>query len=122
MEFFYNNKRKRLDIGVLMEGLLNIDAKTSRWFVDVSENKDALHLARYFGGDLLIATANGLSIQDVINSLDISEEHFYSFLSEKVCIDLGFAKKLELVKGTRFNFWLCIQNKLDDSNKVHGVK
>lgn len=122
MEFFYNNKRKRLDIGVLMEGLLNIDAKTSRWFVDVPENKDALHLARYFGGDLLKATANGLSIQDVINSLDISEEHFYSFLSEKVCIDIGFAKKLELVKGTRFNFWLRIQKKLDHSNKVQGVK
>lgn len=80
MEFFYNNKRKRLDIGVLMEGLVNIDAKTSRGFVDVSENKDALHLARYFGGDVLKATANGLSIQDVINNLGTTEEYFMTFL------------------------------------------
>tara|TARA_B110000211_G_scaffold319_1_gene373 strand:- start:2110 stop:2688 length:579 start_codon:yes stop_codon:yes gene_type:complete len=76
----YGNKQKRLDIGVLMEGLVNIDVKTSRGFVDVPENKDALHLARYFGGDLLQATANGLSIQDVINNLGITEKYFMTLL------------------------------------------
>jgi plasmid maintenance system antidote protein VapI len=64
------------------------------------------------------ATAKGMSIQEVIDNLDISDEHFDDFLSEKVSVDIGFAKRLELVTGMSFKFWLRIQNKFDDSHKA----
>ncbi|MDO6427675.1 hypothetical protein Q4489_11645 [Thalassotalea sp. 1_MG-2023] len=61
------------------------------------------------------AAAKGFSIQEVIDSLDISDEHFDDFLNEKVSVDLGFAKRLELITGMPFDFWLRTQNKFDDS-------
>ena len=119
----YGNKQKRLDIDALIEGKAIFDAKTSSGFVYVPENKDALHPARYFEGLYLSkATANGLGIQDIINSLDITDEYFYDFLSGKVSVDIAFAKKLEIVTGMTFEFWLRTQNKFDDSNKVHSEK
>lgn len=42
------------------------------------------------------ATANGLGIWDIINSLDITEEYFYDFLNEKARIDMALAKKLDV--------------------------
>lgn len=119
----YGKKQKRLDIDALIEDKAILDTKTSIGFVDVPENKAALHPARYFVGLYLSnATGQGVSIQDVIDNLDISDEHFKGFLNEKVSVDIGFAKKLELVTGMPFDFWLRIQNKFDDSNKVFSVK
>lgn len=67
-------------------------------------------------------TAKGMSIQDVIDNLDISEGHFYDFLNEKVSVDLGFAKKLEFVTDMPFDFWLRIQSKFDDSHNDDSHK
>ncbi len=112
----YDNKHKCFDIDALIDGSEDIDAKTSCGFVYVPENKDALHPARYFEGGLLPkATANGLSIQDVINSLDITEEYFYDFLNEKARIDMALAKKLEGVTSMPFDFWSRTQNKFEKS-------
>lgn len=110
----YGNKQKRLDINALIEDKAIFDAKTSSGFVDVPENKTALHPARYFEGLYLSkATANGLGIRDIIYSLDITEEHFYGFLSGKVSVDKAFAKKLEGVTDMPFDFWLRTQHKFD---------
>lgn len=114
----YGNKQKRLDINALIEDKAIFDAKTSSGFVDVPENKTALHPARYFEGLYLSkATANGLGIWDIINSLDITEEYFYDFLNEKARIDMALAKKLEVVTGMSFEFWLRTQGNFDNSHK-----
>lgn len=120
----YGNKQKRLDIDALIEDKATFDAKTSSGFVDVPENKTALHPARYFEGLYLSkATANGLGIWDIINSLDITEEYFYDFLNEKARIDMALAKKLETVTGMPFDFWLRTQHKFDESyNGCSGQK
>ena len=68
------------------------------------------------------ATAKGMNIQDVIGNLDISNENFDDFMNEKVFVDKGFAKKLEIVTGMPFDFWLRIQDKFDDSDTVHSVE
>lgn len=117
------DKSKRLDVDALVINPANIDVQRNRGLVNVPQNKDALHPARYFEGLYLPkATADGLSVQDVINSLDITEDHYYYFLSGKVSVDIAFAKKLEIVTGMTFEFWLRTQNKFDDSNKVHSEK
>ena len=86
----------------------------NRGFVNVPEKKEALHPARYFEGLFLSkATAKGLSIKEITDNLDISEEHFDDFLNEKVSVDLGFAKRLERVTGMPFDFWRRIQGKFD---------
>ncbi|AWB66427.1 hypothetical protein C2869_08295 [Saccharobesus litoralis] len=117
------DKSKRLDVDALVINPANIDMQRNRGFVYVPQNKQVLHPARYFERLYLSkATAKGMNIQDVIDNLDISVEHFDDFLSEKVCVDTGFAKKLEIVTGMTFEFWLRTQNKFDDSNKVHSEK
>lgn len=114
----YGNKQKRLDIDALIEGKAILDAKTSSGFVYVPEEKDVLHPARYFEGLYLSkATANGLGIRDIINSLDITEEYFYDFLNEKARIDMALAKKLEVVTGMSFEFWLRTQGNFDNSHE-----
>jgi plasmid maintenance system antidote protein VapI len=110
-------KHKRLDVDALVIEPANIDVQINRGFVNVPQNKEALHPARYFYGLYLSkATAKGLSIQEIIDNLDISEGHFDDFLNEKVSVDIGFAEKLELVTGMPFDFWLRTQYKFDNSN------
>ncbi|MCZ4239034.1 hypothetical protein BZA03_105179 [Alteromonas sp. I10] len=116
-------KYKRLDVDALVITPENIDVQMNRGFVNVPEEKEALHPARYFEELYLSkSTAKGASIQDVIGDLGISNEHFDNFLNEKVSVDIGFAKSLEQVTGMPFDFWLRTQNKFDDSNKVHSIK
>ena len=116
-------KYKRLDVDASVIALENIDVQMNHGFVNVPEKKEALHPARYFEGLYLHkAKANGLRIQEIINNLDISDEHFYDFLSEKVSVDIGFAKRLESVTGMPFDFWLRAQYKFDNLNKVHSEK
>ncbi|GFD86818.1 hypothetical protein KUL150_28770 [Alteromonas sp. KUL150] len=116
-------KHERLDVDALVIEPANIDVQRLSGFVNVPQNKEALHPARYFEGLYLSKiTGKGLSIRDVIDNLDISDEHFYDFLNEKVSVDISFAKQLELVTGMPFDFWLRIQSKFDDSNKVHSIK
>lgn len=111
------DKSKRLNVDALVINPANIDVQRNRGFVNVPQNKDALHPARYFEGLYLSkATANGMSVKEVIGNLDISDELFDDFLNEKVNVGIDFAKKLELVTGMPFNFWLRIQSKFDDSN------
>ena len=107
-------KYKRLDVDALVITPENIGVQMNRGFVNVHEKKEALHPTRYFEGLFLSqATAKGLSIQEIIDNLDIPEEHFDDFLNEKLSVDLGFAQKLELVTGMPFDFWLRIQGKFD---------
>lgn len=110
-------KHERLDVDALVIEPANIDVQRGSGFVNVPQNKDALHPARYFERlYLLKATAKGMNIQDVIGNLDISNENFDDFMNEKVFVDKGFAKKLEFFTGMSFDFWLRIQSKFDDSH------
>lgn len=116
-------KHERLDVDALVIAPENIDVQMNRGFVNVPQNKQALHPARYLERlYLLKTTAKKMSIQDVIGNLDISDEHFDDFLNEKVSVDIGFAKKLEFVTGMPFDFWLRIQSKYDDSHNDDSHK
>ena len=116
-------QHKRLDVDAFVIEPANNDVQINHGFVNVPQNKEVLHPARYFE-DLFLhkLKAQGLSIQEIIDNLDISDEHFGDFLNEKVSVDIGFAKSLEQVTGMPFDFWLRIQNKFDDLNKVHSIK
>lgn len=116
-------KHERLDVDALVIAPENIDVQMNRGFVNVPQNKQALHPARYLERlYLLKTTAKEMSIQDVIGNLDISDEHFDDFLNEKVSVDIGFAKKLEFATGMPFDFWLRIQSKYDDSHNDDSHK
>lgn len=117
------DKSERLDVEALVIDPANIDVQRNRGFVNVPQNKDALHPARYFERlYLLKATAKGMNIQDVIGNLDISNENFDDFMNEKVFVDKGFAKKLEFFTGMSFDFWLRIQSKFDESHNDDSHK
>ncbi|OKY27509.1 hypothetical protein [Thalassotalea sp. PP2-459] len=115
------DKSERLDVETLVATPTIIDVQTSRGFVNVPQNKEALHpcFERLY---LLKATAKGMSVRYVIDNLDISDELFDDFLNEKVSVGIDFAKKLELVTGMPFDFWLRIQSKFDYSINVHSIK
>lgn len=65
---------------------------------------------------LLKSNANGVSREDIINRLGITETFFNEFLQGKVAVDLDFAKKLGDTTGIPHDFWLRIQRKFDDTH------
>lgn len=86
-------------------------------FVKIPSAKEGLYPGRYFAHLFLLkANANGVSREDIINRLGITETFFNEFLKGKVAVDLGFAKKLGDTTGIPHDFWLRIQRKFDDTN------
>ncbi len=84
--------------------------------VDIPDNKEMLHPARYLEDLYLHKTrAQGLSNNDLCKMLGLSVEQFDDFLIEKISVTLTLAKRLEAVTGMPSEFWLRAQSKFDFS-------
>ncbi|WP_445775232.1 HigA family addiction module antitoxin [Shewanella sp.] len=109
------SKNMRLDIDALVEGEEHIKELSSAGFVNLSSEKKALHPAHYFKELFLPRLkASGLSSEDIIEHLGMSDEQYCDFLNEKVVITNNFAKNLEVLTGMRAEFWLRAHSKLHD--------
>lgn len=109
------SKNMRLDIDALVEGKEHIKELSSAGFVNVSSEKKTLHPANCFKQFYLPKLkAIGVSSEDIIARLGISEEQYCDFLSGKVVITNSFAKKLAALTGMRAEFWLRAQRKFHD--------
>jgi len=106
---------ERLDIDALVEGVLSLDDFTQEGFVVVPHHKGSLHPSVYFA-HLFLLKSNGVSREDIINRLGITENFFNKFLQGKVSVNLDFAKKLGDTTGMPHDFWLRIQCKFDDTH------
>lgn len=110
-------KNKRLDIDALVEGAISLDDHIQEGFVSASHHKDSLHPSVFFAQLFLLKMhANGVSSEDIINRLGITETFFNEFLQGKESVDLDFAKKLADTTGMPHDFWLRIQRKFDDTH------
>ncbi|WP_348708298.1 3'-5' exonuclease [uncultured Pseudoalteromonas sp.] len=88
------------------------------YIVDIPDNKETLHPARYFEALYLHKTrTQGLSDKKLIMSLGFSYEQFECFLTEEVDVTVTFAKQLEAVTGMPCEFWLRAQSKFDNSRR-----
>lgn len=106
------SKNIRLDVDALVEGKVRIKELSSAGFVNVPSEKKTLHPAHYFKELFLPRLkASGLSSEDIIEHLCMSEEQYCDFLNEKVVITNNFAKKLAVLTGMRAEFWLRAQDK-----------
>lgn len=106
------SKNIRLDVDALVEGKVRIKELSSAGFVNVPSEKKTLHPAHYFKELFLPRLkASGLSSEDIIEHLGMSEEQYCDFLNEKVVITKSFAKKLAVLTGMRAEFWLRAQDK-----------
>lgn len=88
------------------------------YFIDLPDNKEVLHPAKYFE-DLFLhkLTAQGLSNNDLSKMLDLSVEQYSYFLKGKVSVKVTLAKRLEVVTGMPYEFWVRAQNKFDNSRR-----
>lgn len=108
---------ERLDIDALVEGAISLDDYTQEGFVSASHHKGSLYPSVFFAHLYLLKNnANGVSKEDIINRLGITENFFNEFLQGKVTVDLDFAKKLGDTTGIPHDFWLRIQRKFDDTH------
>jgi|TARA_Y100001970_G_scaffold71578_2_gene90882 hypothetical protein len=88
-------KNKRLDIDALVEGAIFLDDHTQEGFIGVPHHKGSLHPSVFYAHLFLLkSNANGVSREDIINRLGITETFINEFLQGKVAVDLDFAKKL----------------------------
>ena len=88
-------KNKRLDIDALVEGAIFLDDHTQEGFIGVPHHKGSLHPSVFYAHLFLLkSNANGVSREDIINRLGITENFFNEFLQGKVSFNLDFAKKL----------------------------
>ena len=86
---------ERLDIDALVEGVISLDDFTKEGFVSVPHHKGSLHPSVFFAHLFLLkSNANGVSREDIINRLGITENFFNEFLQGKVSFNSDFAKKL----------------------------
>ena len=107
---------ERLDIDALVEGVISLDDFIKEGFVSVPHHKGSLHPSVFFAHLFLLkSNANGVSREDIINRLGITETFFNEFLQGKVAVDLDFAKKLGDTTGIPHDFWLRIQRKFNDT-------
>ena len=115
-------------------GNLGVDVTTSRirshkklrsiaeiedgYIVDIPDNKETLHPARYFK-DLYLQKirAQGLCSNRLSKRLGLSVEQFDDFLIEKISVTLTLAKRLEAMTGMPYDFWLRTQSKFDNSRR-----
>lgn len=88
------------------------------YIVDIPDNKETLHPARYFE-DLFLhkLNAQGLNNKELSKQLGLSDEQFNDFLKGKAIVTVTLAKRLEAVTGMPSEFWLRTQTKLDKSRK-----
>ena len=86
--------------------------------VDIPDDKEMLHPARYFD-DLFFhkLKAQGLNNKSLNKMLDLSVEQFDDFVKEKISVTVTLAKRLEALTGMPCDFWLRAQNKFDNSRK-----
>lgn len=86
--------------------------------LDIPDDKEMLHPARYFE-DLFLQKlrAQGLSNNDLSKRLGLSIEQFSDFLKEKAIVTVTLSKRLEAVTGMPSEFWLRTQSKFDNSLK-----
>ncbi|MCO6355144.1 hypothetical protein GBO14_10495 [Pseudoalteromonas shioyasakiensis] len=86
--------------------------------VDIPDDKELLHPARYFEALYLHKfRAQGLSNSDLSKVLGLSVEQFSDFLKGNEGVTITFAKRLEEVTGMPSEFWLRTQSKFDNSRK-----
>lgn len=86
--------------------------------VDIPDDKELLHPARYFEALYLHKfRAQGLSNSDLSKVLGLSVEQFSDFLKGNEGVAITFAKRLEEVTGMPSEFWLRTQSKFDNSRK-----
>ncbi|MFY8351631.1 exonuclease domain-containing protein [Pseudoalteromonas sp. SSM20] len=98
-----------------LESIAEID---DGYIVDIPDDKEMLHPARYFEALYLQKLrAQGLSNNDLSKMLGLSVEQFDDFLIEKISVTLTLAKRLEAVTGMPSEFWLRTQTKFDKSRK-----
>ena len=88
------------------------------YIVDIPDNKETLHPARYFE-DLFLhkLNAQGLNNKELSKQLGLSDEQFNDFLKGKAIVTVTLAKRLEAVTGMPSEFWLRTQTKFDKSHK-----
>ncbi len=84
--------------------------------VNISDDKEMLHPARYFE-DLFLheLKEQGLSNNDLCKQLGLSDEQFNDFVKEKMSVTVTLAKRLETLTGMSCGFWLRAQSKFDFS-------
>lgn len=111
------SKNKKLDIDSLVEGLICIDEYSNDSFVNSSNDKCALHPARYFK-ELFMSklVKSGLNDEDIVAGLGMSAQSFQDFINEKVTVTSLLAQRLTVLTGMPVGFWLRAQSKFDDSD------
>lgn len=88
------------------------------YIVDIPDNKEVLHPARYFEALYLHKfRAQRLSNNELSKQLGLSDEQFNDFLKGNEGVTITFAKRLEEVTGMPSEFWLRTQSKFDNSRK-----
>lgn len=98
-----------------LESIAEID---DGYIVDIPDDKEMLHPARYFEALYLQKLlAQGLSNNDLSKMLGLSVEQFDDFLIEKISVTLTLAKRLETLTRMPCDFWLRAQSKFDNSSK-----
>nr|WP_286364790.1 MULTISPECIES: exonuclease domain-containing protein [Pseudoalteromonas] len=93
-------------------------AEIEGYIVDIPNEKEMLHPARFFE-DLFLhrLQAQGLRNHDISKQLGLLDEQFDDFLIEKISVTVTLAKRLEAISGMPSEFWLRTQSKFDNSYK-----
>jgi hypothetical protein len=108
---------ERLDIDAFVESVISLDDHAQEGFVSVPHHKGSLHPSLYFAHLFLLkSNANGVSREEIINRLGITENFFNEFLQGKVSVNLDFAKQLADTTSMPHNFWLRTQRKFDGTH------
>lgn len=86
--------------------------------VDIPDDKELLHPARYFEALCLHKfRAQGLSNSNLSKVLGLSVEQLDDFLIEKISVTLTLAKRLETLTRMPCEFWIRTQSKFNNSRK-----
>lgn len=98
-----------------LESIAEID---DGYIVDIPDDKEMLHPARFFEALYLHKfRAQGLGNDELSKKLGLSIKQFSDFLKGNEGVTITFAKRLEEVTGMSSEFWLRTQTKFDNSRK-----
>ena len=93
-------------------------AEIEGYIVDIPNEKEMLHPARFFEALYLHKfRAQGLGNDELSKKLGLSIKQFSDFLKGNEGVTITFAKRLEALTGMPCDFWLRAQSKFDNSHK-----